>query len=86
MDESRVKEPIPENFESIEAAAEFWDTHSVADYLDEMTEVQIEVTAPRRRRVAIEPELWEKIAAQARAKGITVETLVNVWLAERVAA
>ena len=86
MDESRVKDPIPENFESIEAAAEFWDTHSLADYLDEMTEVQIEVTAPRRRRVAIEPDLWEKIAAQARAKGISVETLVNVWLAERVAA
>lgn len=86
MDESRVKDPIPENFESLEAAAEFWDTHSLADYWDEMTEVQIEVTAPRRHRVAIEPELWEKIAAQARAKGISVETLVNVWLAERVAA
>ena len=63
-----------------------WDTHSFADYWDEAIDVEIEVTAPRRRRVAIEPELWEKIAAQARAKGITVETLVNVWLAERVAA
>ncbi|MCW5850652.1 MAG: hypothetical protein KIT87_11310 [Anaerolineae bacterium] len=86
MQESKTKDPIPENFESIEAAAEFWDTHSLADYWDETTEVEIEVTAPRRRRVAIEPELWEKIAVQARAKGISVETLVNVWLAERVAA
>ena len=27
-------EPIPEEFESYEEAAEFWDTHDTTDYLD----------------------------------------------------
>ncbi len=33
------KEPIPESFESAEEAGRFWDTHSAADYWDEMEEV-----------------------------------------------
>jgi sugar/nucleoside kinase (ribokinase family) len=86
MDASKVKDPIPADFETIEAAAEFWDTHSVADYWDEFQEVEIEVTAPRRRRVSVEPEIWQKVAEVAHRKGVTVETLVNLWLAERVAA
>lgn len=86
MSESRLPEPIPENFETTEQAAEFWDTHSVADYGDEMTEVEVEVKAPHRHHVTVEPELWEKVATTARAKGVSVETLVNLWLAECIAS
>ena len=84
MDENRVKDPIPEKFESIEAAAAFWDTHSLADYWDQTHEVEIEVAAKRRRRVVIEPTLWEQVVARARTRGVLPETLINVWLAERV--
>ena len=80
----QVKEAIPVEFASIEEAAEFWDTHSVADYWDEFTDVDIEVNLPRRRQVRIEPTLWDKIASQAHAKGISIETLVNLWLSERL--
>ena len=31
---------IPEQFNSAEEAGEFWDTHSAADYWDEMDEIQ----------------------------------------------
>ena len=41
MDGSK-KEPIPDQFDSFEAAADFWDTHSLADYWDETSEVEIE--------------------------------------------
>lgn len=37
------REPIPESFNSIEEAGEFWDTHSLADYWDQTREVEIEV-------------------------------------------
>lgn len=86
MSESKLKNHIPENFESLEQASDFWDTHSVADYWDDMTEVEVEVRAARRHQVTVEPDLWEKVASTARAKGISVETLVNLWLAERVAS
>lgn len=44
---NRGKDPIPETFESAEQAGEFWDTHSAADYVDQMTEVQVEVDIRR---------------------------------------
>ena len=41
MDENK-KTPIPEHFSSAEEAGAFWDTHSAADYWDEMEEVEME--------------------------------------------
>ncbi|RMH87366.1 MAG: hypothetical protein D6681_15225, partial [Calditrichaeota bacterium] len=41
-----------------------------------------------RRRVfltALEPELAGKLAAYARQRGISVETLANLWLMEKLA-
>ena len=42
------KDPIPEHFNSAEAAGEFWDTHSAADYLDEMEEEEMEFDIQKR--------------------------------------
>ena len=70
--------------ESIEEIADFWDSHSVADYWDETSEVEIEVRAKQRRRVTLAPEVYEKLAEQARIRGILPETLVNLWLSERM--
>lgn len=85
MDESE-KEPIPEQFDSIEAAADFWDSYSLADYWDQTREVEIEVRAQRRRRVTLDPEVWKQIVDQARLRGVSPETLVNLWLMERAQA
>ena len=41
MTQAMQRDPIPENFDSVEAAIEFWDTHSVADYWDLMEDVNI---------------------------------------------
>ncbi len=69
---------------SMEETGEFWDNHSLADYWDQTEEVEFEVRAKRRRRVTIDPEVYSKIATQARMRGILPETLVNTWLTERL--
>jgi hypothetical protein len=69
---------------SLEEIAEFWDSHSVADYWDQTYEVAFEVRARRRRRVTLDPEVYEKIETRARERGVLTETLVNLWLAERL--
>jgi len=80
-------DPIPEQFTSIEAAAEFWDTHSLADYDDVTTEVEFTVNLRHRRYlVALAPELAEQLAAEAHKRGLSAETLVNLWLSERLNA
>jgi hypothetical protein len=82
-----VRDPIPEQFPTMEAAAEFWDTHSLADYWDVTEEVDFEVHLRNRRYlVAVAPELAEKLAVEAHQRGLSTETLVNLWLSERLQA
>lgn len=69
---------------TLDEIAEFWDTHSLADYWDQTREVDFEVRAQRRRRVTLDPDVYARIEAQARARGVLPETLVNLWLAERL--
>jgi len=83
MDANKDRDPIPEQFESIEAAADFWDTHSLADSQDQIHEVEIDVRAQRRRRITLAPEVWERVAGEARVRGVSPETLANLWLMER---
>jgi hypothetical protein len=70
---------------TLEEIADFWDSHSLADYWDQTYEVEFEVRAKRRRRVTLAPEVYAQVEAQARARGILPETLINLWLAERLA-
>ena len=70
--------------QTIEEIADFWDTHSLADYWDETHEVDFEVRIQRKCRITLTPEIYEKIQTQARAQGVLPETLVNLWLAERL--
>lgn len=69
---------------TMEEIADFWDTHSLAGYWDQTREVQFEVRAKRRRRVTLAPEVYAEVEAQARARGVLPEPLVNLWLAERL--
>jgi hypothetical protein len=83
MNANKDGEPIPERFESIETAAEFWDTHSLADYWEQTREEEFQVRAQRRRRVTLDPDVWAQVVHQARIRGVSPETLVNLWLMER---
>lgn len=69
---------------TLEEIGEFWDTHSLGDYWDQTHEVEFEVRAQRRRRVTLDPKVFAHLEAQARVRGVLPETLVNLWLAERL--
>jgi hypothetical protein len=44
MPRNKVKrDPIPKHFKSVAEAAEFWDTHDLADYWDLTRETHFEV-------------------------------------------
>ena len=83
----RERDPIPESFESIQQAADFWDEHDVADYEDLTREAHFEVDLKRRVFLtALEPQLAKRGAAFARRQGISSETLINTWLTEKLAS
>ncbi len=79
------REPIPDHFANLDEAAEFWDNHDLADYEDATLEVRFEVDLKKRTFLtALEPELAKKVAEHAHQQGVSTETLINVWLAEKL--
>ncbi len=70
--------------QTLEEIADFWDTHSLDDYWDQTHEVAFEVRAQRRRRITLDPEVYARVEAQARARGLLPETLINLWVMERL--
>jgi len=69
---------------SIENIGDFWDTHSLADHWDETREASFTVRATRKRRITIDRDVFGQIEALARQRGISAETLVNLWVAEHL--
>jgi len=70
---------------SIEEMAEFWDTHSLADYDDETYEVDMTFDpAARQNYVSIESELMQELRRIAQVRKVSTQTLINVWLRKEV--
>ncbi len=70
--------------QTLEEIGEFWDTHSLDDYWEETHEAEFEVRAKQRRRITVEPQIYKELEAEARVRGVVPETLVNLWLAEKL--
>jgi len=67
--------------DSYEAMGAFWDNHDFTDFDDQnLPDVEFEI----RDSVRIEAELLSRLEQIANSHGISVETLVNLWLQERV--
>jgi hypothetical protein len=81
------KSRIPE-FKSREEEAAWWDTHSIADYMDEFETVKIEVAKPLAHSLIIELDLdaktITKLSTLARKQGIDINMLVRRWLLEHM--
>ncbi|MGH9842541.1 MAG: CopG family antitoxin [Blastocatellia bacterium] len=83
----KKRDPLPEEFKSLEEAGEFWDTHSSADYEDYMQEVHFEVDLKRSvKEVRIADHVLREVRKIAHQQGLAAETLINLWLQEKVAA
>ena len=66
---------------SLKKMGEFWDKHDFIEFDDPNSpDVEFHVTAA----IPVEPDLLSDIEELARMRGIHVETLVNLWLKEKV--
>lgn len=78
------------NLQSREEVAEFWDTHSFTDYLEDLEPAEAEiaetVTAPLSTitQVRFDKDADQKLAAYAKKRGIRKSTLLRMialdWL------
>jgi hypothetical protein len=75
------RDTIPEHFNSAEEAGEFWDSHSAAEYWDEMEEEEMEFDILKRTfLVPLDARIYQLAKKQAEAKHSTMEQLINTLL------
>lgn len=83
---SMRKGQIPEHFNSAEEAGEFWDSHSAADYWDEMEEKEMEFDIQKRTfLVPVDGQIYLLAKKQAEAEHRTVEQIINTLLNRELA-
>ena len=67
--------------ETDEKIGEFWDNHDFTDFdHPDAPDVEFEVSCA----VPIEEELLAALEKQAQRRGVQVETLVNLWLQQKL--
>lgn len=64
---------------------EFWDEHSLSDYWGKTRKVELEVVLePEVTYYPVAKDLSDEIRSEARKQGVSSDTLVNIWLKERI--
>lgn len=76
-------------FKTLEEESEFWDTHSLADYWDEMEDVEgslIDARPPKKLvSIRFDAPLIAAAKRVARVKGVGYQTLIRMWAYEGLA-
>ncbi len=80
-----MKNKIPK-FKSLEEERDFWDTHSVTDYLDELKPVKVRFSKPKKKLISLrletpQIEALKKIASR---KGLGYLTLIRYWITQHI--
>jgi Protein of unknown function (DUF3680). len=70
---------------SYQELSEYWETHSLADHWKQTSAVEFEVDVKSSAMYfPVDRFLAERLREMAAAHGVSAETLLNLWLQERV--
>ena len=72
-------------FNSLDELVDFFDTHDMGGFCEQMPEADFEVDIKRRKYLfALDAEVAKKLTEIAKLKQITSEALANIWLIEKI--
>ena len=76
---------IPE-FRSRQEEADWWDTHDITDYLDELRPVKVRFAKNLSEGITVrfDPQTLRALRAEAKKKGMGPTTLARMWIMERL--
>jgi len=82
---AKAKSRIPD-FASREEEAEFWDTHDITDYLDELKPARVRFAKNLSEGITIrlDPQTLAELRSQAHQKGVGPTTLARMWILEHL--
>lgn len=84
-----MKRELPE-FTTENEAAEWLATHDTSEYMEQLQEVKEEIPVQRTRQtkkpvgLRLNPDYLEAIKRVAERKGIPYQTLIQMWLVEKL--
>jgi hypothetical protein len=82
MDENKSSISQAQSYRKI---GEFWDTHDLADYWAQTEPAEFDVDIQSEARYyALESDLVAKVSEIAWRRGVSVETLLNLWVQEKL--
>ncbi len=71
--------------QSYKDIGEFWDTHDLADHWDQTEPAEFEVDIlSELTYYALDRKLAEAVRSLARKRGISADTLLNIWVQEKL--
>lgn len=81
------KEPIPEEFRSLAEAGVFWDTHSAADYIDDLTEVEMDFALEEGQfMVPMDSGVYSRIKDRAKREHRSISEMIDILLQRELTA
>jgi hypothetical protein len=84
-DKNKQIAPIPDEFDSYEEAAEFWDEHDTADYLEFLQPVEAEVEfRGRHYEVELDEDVIIILRKEASKRGMTTKHLASQLLRQQL--
>ncbi len=70
---------------SYQEIGEFWDTHDLSDFWEHTKPAKFEVDIQSQRiYYPVDIKLSDSILEFAQKRGISAETLINLWLSEKI--
>ncbi|MDI6770075.1 MAG: CopG family antitoxin [Anaerolineales bacterium] len=71
--------------QSYREMGEFWDTHDLSDYWDQTHPVEFEIDIQSEiMYYPLEVTLSDKMRSVAEQRGVSPETLINLWVQEKL--
>ena len=78
------KSKLPKT-DSIDKLAEFWDTHDLTDFEDELEEVAEPVFVRGAIKVHLKSQEAEAVEQMAQARGVSPDELIRAWVLQKLA-
>ncbi len=70
---------------SYKEIGEFWDTHDLSDFWDRTKRVKCEVGIESEiTYYSLDKKLAEEVQSIARKRGVSPDTLINLWVQEKI--
>lgn len=70
---------------SYKEIGDFWDSHDLSEFWDQTKEVKFEVdTKSEIIYHSLDKKLFEQVESIARKRGISPDTLINLWVQEKL--